>query len=117
MALLDDVLAANAAVVEGSDVPVPAVPPGRRVVVVTCAELRGPRGVGVAACLGFAHAEAIVFANAGARVTSGDGDVVRSVASALSMADGGEVFVVAHENCGFLDADPDSVAAQMASPN
>jgi len=117
MSLLDDVLAANAAMVEGSDVPVPAVPQGRRVVVVTCAEIRGPRGLGVATCLGFSRAEALVFANAGARVTTVDGDVVRSVASALAIADGGEVFVVAHENCEFQDADPDAVASHLASPN
>jgi carbonic anhydrase len=117
MSLLDDVLAANAAVVEGSDVPVPAVPQGRRVVVVTCSEIRGPRGLGVAACLGFSRDEALVFANAGARVTTLDGDVVRSVASALAIADGGEVFVVAHENCEFQEADPDAVAAQLPSTN
>jgi len=117
VALLDDVLAANAAVVEGSDVPVPAVPENRRVVVVACAEVLTCAGKPLASMLGFSHDEALVLANAGARVQSADGDVVRSVLAAFSILDGGEVFVVAHERCEFQEADPDAAAALFASPN
>ena len=114
MSLLEQVLAANAAVLDGSDVPVPAVPAGRRVVVVTCSEIRAPAGRDLAAYFGFAAGEAFVVANAGARVSRSEGDVARSVAEALARVGGGEVFVVAHENCDFLDADPESVAGLSA---
>ncbi len=117
MALLDDVLAANAAVVGGTDVPVPAVPAGRRVVVVTCSEILACAGRPLAASLGFSHAEAFVVANAGARVTEPDGDVVRSAAAAFAACGGGEAFIVAHESCSFLASDPDAVAASLAAPN
>jgi len=115
VALLDDVLAANAAVLEGSDVPIPAVPADRRVVVVTCGEIRAPNGRDIASFFGFAPDEAFVVANAGARVSRPDGDVARSVLEALARVGGGEVFVVAHENCDFLDADPEGVAALVPS--
>jgi carbonic anhydrase len=114
--LLDQVLAANAAVLEGSDVPIPAVPADRRVVVVTCGEIRAPNGRDLAYYFGFAPDEAFVVANAGARVARADGDVARSVAEALARAGGGEVFVVAHENCDFLDADSEGVAALVPVP-
>jgi hypothetical protein len=114
LSLLDEVLAANAAVLDGSDVPVPAVPAGRRVVIVTCGEIRAPAGRDIATYFGLSSDEAFVVANAGGRVSRAEGDVVRSVAEALSRARGGEVFVVAHENCDFLDADPESVAALSA---
>lgn len=97
--------------------PIPAVPAGRRVVVVTCGEIRAPNGRDLATYFGFAPDEAFVVANAGGRVASPDGDVVRSVAEALARADGGEVFVVAHEDCDFLDADPEAVAALVPSPS
>jgi carbonic anhydrase len=116
VALLDEVLSANAAVLQGSDVPIPAVPADRRVVVVTCGEIRAPNGRDLASYFGFAPDEAFVVANAGARVERPDGDVARSVAEALARAGGGEVFVVAHEGCDFLDADPEGVAALAPSP-
>jgi hypothetical protein len=114
LALLDEVLSANAAVLDGSDVPIPAVPAGRRVVLVTCGEIRAPNGRDLASYFGFTPGDAFVVANAGARVARPDGDVARSVVEALARAGGGEVFVVAHENCDFLDADPESVAALSA---
>jgi carbonic anhydrase len=111
MSLLDDVLAANSAVADGSDVPVPAIAAGRRVVVVTCSEIRAPGGRDLASFLGFATDDAFVVATAGARVRSPDGDAAASVVAGLALGDGGEVFVVAHEGCEFLEADPDSAAA------
>src|SRR5689334_10996485 len=114
MTLLDEVLSANAAVAEGSDVPVPAVPHGRRVVVVTCSEIRSPGGADLSRRFGLAAEEVFVVANAGGRVHDPAGDVARSVAAALAESRG-EVFVVAHENCAFLDSDAESVAALAAS--
>lgn len=111
MSLLDDVLAANSAVLERTDVPVPALAEGRRVVIVTCSEIRAPGGRDLASYFGFTHDEAFVVANAGARVGSPDGDVVRSVVTALALGEGGEVFVVVHEGCEFLESDPESAAA------
>jgi carbonic anhydrase len=117
MSLLDDVLAANAAHAERSDVPVPPLPEGRRVVVVTCSEIRAPGGKDLATHMGLRLEDVFVVANAGARAPSSGGDVVRSVAAALALGDGGEVFVVAHEDCKFLDADPESIVAMFPVAN
>lgn len=117
MPLLADVLAANSALVDGSDVPVPPVAAGRRVVIVTCSEIRAPGGRDLATYFGLEPGETFVVANAGARIHDPSGDVARSVAVALAEAGGGEVFVVAHENCAFLGADPESLAALVPSPN
>jgi carbonic anhydrase len=117
MALLDDVLAANSALVDGSDVPVPPVAEGRRIVIVTCSEIRAPSGRDIAKYFGLAAGDVFVVANSGARVHDPSGDVVRSVAVALAQAGGGEVFVVAHENCSFLHADADSLNALLPAPN
>jgi len=111
MSLLDDVLAANSAVLERADVPVPALAEGRRVVIVTCSEIRMPGGRDLATYFGFTHDEAFVIANADARVDSPAGDVARSVVTALALGEGGEVFVVVHEGCEFLESDPESAAA------
>lgn len=116
MSLLDDVLAANFAAADGSDVPVPRVAEGLRVVIVTCSEIRAPGGRDIARVFGLAPDDAFVVANAGARVHDARGDVARSVAVALAEAGGGEVFVVAHENCAFLHADADSLNSLLASP-
>jgi carbonic anhydrase len=116
MSLLDDVLAANAAVLDRTDVPVPAVPSGKRVVIVTCSEIRAPGGRDLSAFFGFRSDETFVVANAGGRVRAPDGDVVRSVVAAIAQARGGEVFVVAHEGCEYLEADPESAVALVASP-
>ena len=117
MSLLNAILEANSAVMEGGDVPVPAVPGGRSVVIVTCSEIRAPGRRDMAAYFGFTQGEAFVVTNAGARVHESEGDVARSVVCALAASGGGEVFVVAHENCRFLAADPESVAALVAAPN
>ena len=111
MSLLDDVLAANAAVLERADVPVPALAEGRRVVIVTCSEIRAPGGRDLASYLGFTHDEALVIAVAGPRIGSPGGDAARSVVTALALGEGGEVFVVVHEGCEFLESDPESAAA------
>ena len=114
MSLLDEILAANAAVTNRADVPVPAVPDRCRVVSVTCGEIASPGGRALGQFLGLAPDETFVVANAGARVHAPDGDVVRSVAAALADRGGGEVFVVAHEDCSYLEADPESLAALLA---
>lgn len=116
MALLDEVLAANSALMERTDVPVPRLAEGRRVVIVTCSEIRAPLGRDIAMYFGLAPGDAFVVANAGARVHDARGDVARSVAVALAAAGGGEVFVVAHENCTFLHADVDSLNALIFAP-
>lgn len=115
MTFLDQVLAANAALVEGRDVPVPALPGGRGVAVVTCSEIRAPNGRDLASYLGLAPDEVVMVVNAGARVVRANGDAARSVAEALGRRGGGEVFVVAHEDCEFLDADPETVASLVGS--
>jgi hypothetical protein len=116
MSLLTDVLAANSAVLDRSDVPVPALPAGRRVVILACSEIRAPGGKDLASYLGFAPEEVLVVATAGGRVRSPDGDAAASIVASLALGSGGEVFVISHEGCQFLEADPESAAALVESP-
>ena len=116
MTLLDELLAANAAIVAGEPAQVPRLPSGRALVVVACSESRrGPSGRGLAAVFGLAAEDVLLVCAAGARVGRADGDRARSVAVGLARRDGGEVLVIAHDRCAFLDAYQDQVAARLGT--
>ena len=101
MAVVPELLAANARYAAGFDKGDLPMPPGRRVAILTCMDAR----LDPAKALGLAEGDAHVLRNAGGRASD---DALRSLAISQQLLGTREVVVIHHTDCGmqtFTNAD------------
>jgi carbonic anhydrase len=101
MAVVPELLAANARYAAGFDKGDLPMPPGRRVAILTCMDAR----LDPAKALGLAEGDAHVIRNAGGRASD---DALRSLAISQQLLGTREVVVIHHTDCGmqtFTNAD------------
>jgi len=91
--VLEDVLAANAAYVNGFDKGHLPMPPGRHFAILTCMDAR----LDPAKYAGLAEGDAHVIRNAGGRASD---DAIRSLVISYKLLGTREWFVIHHTNCG-----------------
>jgi carbonic anhydrase len=110
MAVIDELLAANAAFAEraaAGEAELPAAgEPSRHVAVVTCMDCR----IDPAAALGLGVGEAHVLRNAGGVVSD---DVIRSLALSQRKLGTREVMLIHHDKCGVATITDDGFRAEL----
>lgn len=107
MAVIDDLLAANAAYAASTGRQALGAPPLRRLAVVTCMDSR----IDVFGALGLELGQAHIIRNAGGLATD---DVVRSLVLSQRALGTREVMVVQHTRCGLHHLDESALAAEVA---
>ncbi len=107
MSVRDEVLAANERYAAAFDKGGLAIPPARRLAVVTCMDAR----LDPAAFLGLALGDAHVIRNAGGLVTD---DALRSLIISHWLLGTREVLVVAHTDCGMLTFTNDDLRRRLS---
>ena len=104
----DEVLAANAAYAESfGDRAGLAVPPARRIAILTCMDAR----LDPARFAGLAEGDAHVVRNAGGRASD---DALRSLVISQQLLGTREVLVVHHTDCGMLTFSNEQLRAKLA---
>jgi carbonic anhydrase len=106
MSRTDELLANNAAYVEGFDKLDLPMPPGRGVAVVACMDAR----LDPARALGLEEGDAHVIRNAGGVVSD---DAVRSLVISQRLLGTTEVILIHHTDCGMLTFADDDVKRQI----
>jgi carbonic anhydrase len=106
MSRTDELLANNAAYVEGFDKSDLPMPPGRGVAVVACMDAR----LDPARALGLEEGDAHVIRNAGGVVSD---DAVRSLVISQRLLGTTEVILIHHTDCGMLTFADDDVKRQI----
>ncbi|HSK98354.1 MAG TPA: carbonic anhydrase [Euzebyales bacterium] len=106
MSRTDELLANNAAYVEGFDKGDLPVPPGRGVAVVACMDAR----LDPARVLGLEEGDAHVIRNAGGVITD---DAIRSLLISQRLLGTTEIILIHHTDCGMLTFSDDDVKRQV----
>lgn len=94
MAVIDDILKANAAYASGFNKAALPMPPGRKVAIVTCMDARIETG----RAFGLQEGDAHVIRNAGGRVS----EALRSLIISQELLGTDEVAIIHHVDCGML---------------
>lgn len=94
MAVIDDILKANAAYAAGFNQASLPMPPGRKVAIITCMDARIETG----RAFGLKEGDAHVIRNAGGRVS----EAIRSLVISQELLGTDEVAIIHHVDCGML---------------
>jgi carbonic anhydrase len=106
MAVVPELLAANARYAAGFAKGNLPMPPGRRVAILTCMDAR----LDPAKALGLAEGDAHVIRNAGGRASD---DALRSLAISQQLLGTREVVVIHHTDCGMQTFSNDELRARL----
>jgi carbonic anhydrase len=107
MTILSELLAANERYVAGFEKGDLAMPPAKRVAVLTCMDAR----IDPAKALGLEEGDAHVIRNAGGRASA---DAIRSLVISQQLLGTTEVVVIHHTDCGMLTFQNEDLRARLA---
>ncbi|MCI0156105.1 carbonic anhydrase [Leifsonia shinshuensis] len=106
MSIIDEALAANAALASSYD-PALAAPPAPKVAIVTCAD---PRLTGVVRLMGLQDADVDLIRNVGTVV---DDDALRSLLVSTRVLGSKEIMIINHNECGLTVFSGDELAERL----